>query len=427
MKMRRTASGPARSRTLARPFFGKARSPSAGRHCLPFFQPKLKIGAPNDRFEREADRIADRVVAGGQAPAVQRMCDGCAEEEELLQPKPGPTSRTGPAGASESPANAPLADRIRSLQGWGQPLTAPTRSFFEPRFGRDLTQVRVHTDARAAELATAVSAKAFTVGPDIVFGTAEYAPQEREGRRLLAHELTHVLQQGGNRGVVRRKITFADPSYDRRNPIGRILREEDPAMTTPSINGTQLPNDFAKAGQLVLDALTPKQTAYDPTAKECRFGDFDATLSANVIAPTEPKKSKWQMNIPGSEVKKLPICHAKKSVPVTMTGKPDGETVLEWVESNEKEHVDDLRKACRDHLEPHAAALLAMRAQGDDHKECMKQLMANLGRKDLLAVKDFLDAWLASIKTRDAKGGHDLKNAVKAKKGCAAIDIESRK
>jgi hypothetical protein len=83
------------------------------------------------------------------------------------------------------------------LNSPGQPLDSETRNFMEPRFGRDFSQVRVHTDAQAAKSAEAVNALAYTVGRDVVFGAGEYRPGSDSGRGLLAHELTHVEQQSG--------------------------------------------------------------------------------------------------------------------------------------------------------------------------------------------------------------------------------------
>ena len=126
---------------------------------------------------------------------IQRLCPECEEEgnsqseEELdLQAKeiPGHTPEVTPA----------MQSRIDGLRGGGQPLPESERAFFEPRFGRDFGQVRIHTDAGAAESARMVNARAFTVGRNIVLGAGEYAPGTTGGRRLLAHELTHVVQQG---------------------------------------------------------------------------------------------------------------------------------------------------------------------------------------------------------------------------------------
>lgn len=82
-----------------------------------------------------------------------------------------------------------------ALRSSGRPLDPPTRTFMRSRFGHDFGRVRVHTDSKAAESARAVDALAYTVGQDVVFGARQYAPGEREGRELLAHELTHVIQQ----------------------------------------------------------------------------------------------------------------------------------------------------------------------------------------------------------------------------------------
>jgi hypothetical protein len=102
------------------------------------------------------------------------------------------------------PQPTPVAENIRDMQGGGTPLPAETRAFFEPRFGADFSHVRVHTGSRADATAKAVSAKAFTVGSDIVFAGGQYAPGSTEGQHLLAHELTHVVQQGGGANRVSR-------------------------------------------------------------------------------------------------------------------------------------------------------------------------------------------------------------------------------
>jgi hypothetical protein len=158
--------------------------------------PPLSVAAPDDALELEADRVADavmRVPAGAAPPAVgssgaavQRKCAACEEEQRMVQR----------AAVGAGPVEAPPA--VHAVLGRaGRPLDGPTRSFFEPRLGADLSGVRVHDDAEAAASARAVSARAYTVGGAIAFGAGEYAPHSDRGQRLLAHELTHVLQQGG--------------------------------------------------------------------------------------------------------------------------------------------------------------------------------------------------------------------------------------
>lgn len=156
-------------------------------------QAKLTVGAANDRFEQEADRVAAAVMSGAgvggtvgaSRPGIQRLCSEC--EDERLQGK----GRTG--GALNPVAESAVA---RNRHG-GRPLPPPTRQFFESRMGRDFSAARVHDDADAARSARQLGARAYTVGRDLVFAAGEYAPETRRGGLLLAHELVHLVQQGG--------------------------------------------------------------------------------------------------------------------------------------------------------------------------------------------------------------------------------------
>lgn len=119
-------------------------------------------------------------------PLVQRQLE--SEEEKGLQPK-----RKVDLGTA---INQGHADRIQTLRGGGQPLTSSARRYFETRFGRDLSTVRIHTSSESAGMAKALNAQAFTTGRDVFFGEGKYAPGTRDGNTLLAHELTHTIQQG---------------------------------------------------------------------------------------------------------------------------------------------------------------------------------------------------------------------------------------
>jgi hypothetical protein len=159
-------------------------------------QTKLAVSQPGDRYEREADAVAEQVMRM-PAPVIQRSCAscaaggkscaGCEEEKSRLQ-------RKSDAAAGSSP---PVSDGFARDFGPGAPLDSATRNYFEPRFGADFGRVRVHADAQAAESAREVNALAYTVGEDLVFGAGQYAPQASSGKKLLAHELTHAVQQSG--------------------------------------------------------------------------------------------------------------------------------------------------------------------------------------------------------------------------------------
>ncbi len=138
---------------------------------LPPLQPKLAVGMPGDKYEREAEQVANGVTSKGVRQA------------------------------SESPARAyrPVPLDASTRQGEkanSKPLPGAARAVVEPRLGHSFSYVRVHADTRAAEAAAALNARAFTTGADIFFGAGQYAPHSLAGQRLLAHELTHVIQQG---------------------------------------------------------------------------------------------------------------------------------------------------------------------------------------------------------------------------------------
>jgi len=157
-------------------------------------QHKLTINQPGDRYEREADRVAEQVMRMPE-PRLQRQTepDDDEEEEELLQTKPL-AQRQGAGQASAGAAPPIVHDALRSP---GRPLDPATCGFMESRFGHDFSQVRVHTDEKAAESAQAVNARAYTVGHNIAFGARQYAPKTSKGQKLIAHELAHVVQQSG--------------------------------------------------------------------------------------------------------------------------------------------------------------------------------------------------------------------------------------
>jgi hypothetical protein len=148
-------------------------------------QTKLAISQPGDAYEREADRISEQVM---------RMSAPPTSGPPSINPVSSAIHRKPTHDCAEQAA-IPLVNNVISSPG--QPLDPTTRAFFEPRFGHDFSQVHVHTDGQAAESARAVQARAYTVGKHVVFGAKQFAASSTEGRRLLAHELTHVIQQNG--------------------------------------------------------------------------------------------------------------------------------------------------------------------------------------------------------------------------------------
>jgi hypothetical protein len=173
-------------------------------------QPKLSISNSDDPFEREADRIADQVVRPTALPAkrerisvwrapdaqAHRKRDCCGDGDAETNQRDIATGH-----AETAPSTAAMVHA--AMNSPGQPLDSVTREYFNLRFGHDFKSVRIHQDSTATESARGVNARAYTVGHDVVFGPGEYRPETNVGRRLLAHELTHVVQQGTSSGELK--------------------------------------------------------------------------------------------------------------------------------------------------------------------------------------------------------------------------------
>ncbi len=187
-------------------------SPLATEPLLAAVQAKLVVGQANDPLEHEADQLAEQVMRmSAPSPtasgvALQRKCAAC-EQEEL-----GETLRAKQHDGRESSGAEAPAIVAEVLHSPGQPLDAQARAFFEPRFGRDFSQVRIHADGRDAKSAESIGARAYTVGRHIAFAEGQYAPGGDRGRHLLAHELAHTIQQGHShirrsRGDIQQGVT----------------------------------------------------------------------------------------------------------------------------------------------------------------------------------------------------------------------------
>lgn len=151
-------------------------------------QAKLRIGGANDPLEQEADRLADQVMTDRRPVEPRQPLPFTAIAQR--------SAEANSAGSEHAPA---VVENAAAMAG--APLAEPLRQFFEPRFGHDFGHVRIHTDSDAGRAAQAIDARAYTVGDHVFFAPGQYAPTTNAGRRLLAHELSHVLQQNG---VVRR-------------------------------------------------------------------------------------------------------------------------------------------------------------------------------------------------------------------------------
>jgi len=305
---------------------------------------KLKIGQPGDMYEQEADRVADEVMRMPE-PQVQRQPIG-EEEEEQIQTKPvieqiSPLVQRQVEEEEEeeelrrqsiedveevqTKTTSDLIPEVQpnieyhflSLKGGGQPLSESDRAFFEPRFGRDFSQVRVHTDSQAAETAQAVNARAYTMGRDVVFGTGQYAPETNAGKGLLAHELTHLVQRGldSSSNKIQRVV---------ENDITRMSITKDWAI---NLNDAELEGqiNIVRDQLLTLDPTTPEYTA---ARQNLRILEAEATL---------------RLRLQGTKVEEYGIAYKKEGVNLRdqPASNPDSK-VLVRLQFNSRMYIDSV-------------------------------------------------------------------------------------
>lgn len=187
-------------------------------------QAKLNISGPDDIFELQAEQMANAVMQM-RTPAVG------------LQQRPLPAAVGDVTQDDGVGATPEIAIDVQALADRGQHLPEAVLAFMEPRFNADFHAVRIHTDARASELARAVGAQAFTVGRDVVFGPGHFSPDAEQGRHLIAHELTHVLQQTGAVPVAQAlEGLHAPPRFgiERTTPQGSLQRQQADKTPTKS-------------------------------------------------------------------------------------------------------------------------------------------------------------------------------------------------
>lgn len=274
----------------------------------PRLQTKLSISMPGDVHEQEADGMADQVM---------RMTESHVDQSALLSSRNSSSTLSRKSAAGESRAENDLAHSDLS-PGMGQPLPDSERAFFEPRFGRDFSGVRVHAGGRAAELAQSVSARAYTVGSDVVFGAGEWSPGTTAGRTLLAHELAHVAQQAdGAPSMIRRALVLEEetppPADDFENiaPTGDAIPLEEPnkAKGCDEVCGNSPEKCEQEPGEHCSDDMSKKvMTAWKTAAQQIAMATdalAEDPLSAKTLAALKAN-FKWSPgNSPSDLVSKV--------------------------------------------------------------------------------------------------------------------------
>lgn len=317
-----------------------ARNAALSSLISPFPQPKMEVGSPGDKYEQEADAAARKVMrmpepSAGEgrqeeklqpkplAPSISRIIQSKAEEKKeppgalqrkasdeekdkivqkqtekepelqaAAKEKEEPLMRKG-EGGSGGPAPAGVESAIKSSKGGGDPLPAPVRNHMEPRFGNDFGDVRVHTGPEPAKMNEALNAQAFTHGNDIYFGAGKYRPHTSSGKSLIAHELTHTIQQTGgvSRKVQRAEETTGGNNQDESGGGSETgtrytLESQDDLGDNSWLSGTTLVENETSALSIPHISL--------PQFKARNEDKFSDTLDIPPSRPETNQTTKWK-------------------------------------------------------------------------------------------------------------------------------------
>lgn len=240
-----------------------------------FIQSKLTVSQAGDPYEKEADAVADQVMRKpmGEGQAIQvsplnpnrhHKCTQCEPREEQ-----GVSSVQRKANHGSSAENHVSENLVATATQAGRPLDHSARMFFEPRFGRSLGDVKVHTNGYSNQVAQTLNAKAFTAGNDIVFAPGQYQPNSIPGRHLLAHELTHVIQQRNAptiapmkqrpTGTPKQSISSSRPLISSLKTSARVQRQEADTETESISHAGQILTENSAQLMGVLEDIAIKQ------------------------------------------------------------------------------------------------------------------------------------------------------------------------
>ncbi|MEA2922910.1 MAG: hypothetical protein QOD25_32 [Alphaproteobacteria bacterium] len=381
------------------PQFNFARVPITA----PTIQRKPTVSSPGEPLEREADEMADRVMRmvetgpiGGAPAGIQRKCAACGQEEkkssrsasrqsiegreeELGELAPVAVQRKAEFSAPSFPTAASsrtIADRLAASKSGGELLTSGTHDSMETAFGRDFSRVRVHRDSDAAALSHQLSAVAFTHGSHIYFGSGRYDPEGWSGKRLLAHELTHVVQQGQaarksgepaapiaaavqtTAPAIQRAATWAAAALHETNSLANTaLDGADAGVTSPTFNGVMF-------GPLNAPTLNVAAAA---------GGGFDATVAtvpvnAGSVEETVMGPGPWRRVAPKATIRALfpalPQCTGAGNSNFRARGDPTDAAMIAANRRHEDHHAADRRDAFNATVVPWDTRLTTANAAG---------------------------------------------------------------
>ncbi|MEQ1675992.1 MAG: DUF4157 domain-containing protein [Chitinophagaceae bacterium] len=291
--------------------------------------------AEDKKEEEKVQRAEDKK----EEEKVMKMED--KKEDEKIQKK---------EAGSPATSGKTVSNYIGSLNGKGQSLPAQSNHFFSSKMGYDFSGVKVHTDKEAAESAKAINAKAYTIGNNVVFNEGQYNTESIEGRKLMAHELMHVVQQNisQDNGILNRKTNFGGTTKSDVNMAEKFVEsvksgtgESYVGITTPYINGKDLTVQHS-ANPIVMPGIKDISATQNNGVWESTVTNIPTnSMTYSMHIPQKPSGSVWKVYVDSGDISSVTQC--KGMINVYLKGVPGNEDVINNTETHEKVHASDLK------------------------------------------------------------------------------------
>jgi hypothetical protein len=411
---------------LEQPFFG-------GLATGAFFQPAAVIQRKCENCEKD-DKKVQRQTDTKEEERVMKKQDKKDENKIMKKEEMKDEEKIHKKDTGSNASPTITGSYINTLQSKGSHLPTQAQQFFSSKMGYNFSHVKIHTDKEAAESAKDVNAKAYTVGNNIVFNEGQYNTESGEGKKLMAHELVHVIQQQSdstrniNPELLQRKVSYPRPAYTKEDPIPKIIGAGGGRLgeTFITLNGVKL-NTKLNAMKAIFEAFNNYiSLVHDPVTKTCCVDTtkVDIKMSAAIKHTTDPVKDKWSGVYPGRLVSGSAVCSKLPSVNIEMVSVPSGGALLAgsvWID--EMQHYTDILDISKKHIEAFHTYLDNLSFSTNTLADCPLAFSTVIGNKDITMATAFADDWLAAVQTHDKPGGAHHYSSVTNATNCNLVTV----
>ncbi len=344
-----------------------------------------------EKLQKKEDKKEEKLMKKEEKEDLSS--EASAKEEDKLQKK---------EAAGSSASQGTVSGYISSLSSKGNPLPAQANQFFSSRMGYDFSHVKVHTDKEAATSAKEVNAKAYTIGNHVVFNEGQYNTESGDGKKLMAHELVHVIQQDKVSNSIKRKVEFKsssavsdiDLAANYVTGVKSGTHSSHSGITKPYMNGIDLITTAGNHFNIPADGdlSTTKSTStsgdnYITTVTKEPVNTFTYKMHIPAV------KKVWSTSVNANSIKSQLKKECPGQISVHIEGDPDSKTLVGKIKTHEEKHVSDWKSLVTTILEPLDKSIKGVSMQGSTEKISRSNLLKYVETLRNTGYKKFINAY----------------------------------